>query len=487
MVIDGVKTAVSCILSTMEFLIRKYKYFEERILKSLKSNGIEHRVNASSGLWLGALVGLSAILTISKEDASYSEICLIVGLTGVGLVISCVCLYLRLSTEKVVARDFQVIYFLPAIVTSMLYLLIANKGLLASVTWGLSVASLGTWGVLQMLSTFPRCFTIGEATAAMHGCVLFLMSAVTNLPLRYHLPPIHNDDIATVVLQIVMLYVISVCLICGYFPMFRSTTNFYTMTITLLLIVFLPLMYVILDQNALAWMVFFIFSKSSKVVLVGYWAICLALAAVVIVYQVLLNFRATTSTRKLFHLLTVFVYVPGLIYERTLLYLASGIIMGLFVFLELMRCLKTPPFGRALQQGYSVLVDEKDSSISLTPLYLFCGLSFPLWMPTNNLPLLTLLSGVVTIGIGDTAASFVGSKWGSHKWANLDKSIEGTTACILSQVGLISVLAFLGYVDCGWLFLRSLLSSVALSFVEARTNQVDNLALPLLMYVCLMV
>lgn len=48
----------------------------------------------------------------------------------------------------------------------------------------------------------------------------------------------------------------------------------------------------------------------------------------------LLNFRATTSTRKLFHLLTVLVYVPGLLYERTLLYLASGIIMGLFVFLE---------------------------------------------------------------------------------------------------------------------------------------------------------
>lgn len=86
-------------------------------------------VNASSGLWLGALIGLSAILTILKEDASYSEICLVVGLTGIGLVISCVCLYLKLSTEKVVARDFQVIYFLPAIVTSMLYLLIANKGI----------------------------------------------------------------------------------------------------------------------------------------------------------------------------------------------------------------------------------------------------------------------------------------------------------------------------------------------------------------------
>lgn len=36
----------------------------------------------------------------------------------------------------------------------------------------------------------------------------------------------------------------------------------------------------------------------------------------------------------MFHLLAVLVYIPGLIYERILLYLASGIILGLFVFLE---------------------------------------------------------------------------------------------------------------------------------------------------------
>lgn len=71
-----------------------------------------------------------------------------------------------------------------------------------SVIWGLGVGSLGTWGVLQLMSMFPCCFTIGEATATVHGCILFLMSAVTNLPLRYHLPPIHDDDIVTVILQV---------------------------------------------------------------------------------------------------------------------------------------------------------------------------------------------------------------------------------------------------------------------------------------------
>ncbi|XP_076231770.1 dolichol kinase [Calliopsis andreniformis] len=471
----------------MESLLTKYENLEEKILKNLKNNGIEHRIKASSGLWLGTLVGLSAVLTILKEDTSYSEICLIVGVTGIGLLICCACLYWRLSTEKIAIKDFQVIYFLPAIVTSMLYLLIANKGLLVSVTWGLSVGSLGTWGTVQLMSTFPQCFTIGEVTTVMHGCILFLMSVVTNLPLRYHLPPIHNDDIATVLLQIAILYVMSLCLICGYFPIFRSTINFYIMMTTLLFLIFLPLLYVILDQNPLIWMLYFIFNKASKTILFGYWAICLSLGVTVVVYQILLNYKATTSTRKILHILAVLVYVPGLLYERTLLYLASGMIMGLFVFLELIRYLRLPPFGEALQQGFFIFVDEKDNLISLTPLYLVCGLSFPLWMPTNNLPLLTFLSGILTVGIGDTAASVVGSKWGSHKWTNSTKSLEGTVACILSQIVLICGLAFIGFISSGWLFLRSLLLSVALSFVEAQTDQVDNLALPLLMYVCLSV
>ncbi|XP_029052292.2 dolichol kinase [Osmia bicornis bicornis] len=471
----------------METFTKKYLHLEEKILQSLKNNGIECRAKANSGLWLGTLVGLSAFLTILKEDNSYSEICLIVGLTGIGLVISSICLYIKLSTKMVTVRDFQVIYFLPAIVTSMLYLLIANKGLLVSVIWGLGAGSLGTWGVLQLMSMFPRCFTIGEATATMHGCILFLMSAVTNLPLRYHLPPIHDDDIVTVILQVAMLYVMAICLISSCLPMFQSTINFYIMTITLLLIVVLPVMHIILDQNPIVWMFYFIFNKTSKIILIGYWAVCLLLGVAVVAYQILLNNQATTSIRKMFHLLAVLVYVPGLIYEHILLYFASGVVMGLFLFLELLRYLRIPPLGEILQQGFSVFADEKDHLISLTPLYLFCGLSFPLWMPTSNLPLLVLLSGILSVGIGDTAASFVGYKWGTHKWRNSDKSIEGTIACILSQVGFICLLAFMGYIDSGWLLLRSLWSSVVLSLIEAQTNQVDNLALPLLMYACLMV
>lgn len=87
-----------------------------------------YRPKASTGLWLGALVGLSAAVTILKEENSYSEICLFVGTTGFSLVLCSICLYLRLSMQQVTAKDFHVIYFLPAIVMSI-YLLAANRGM----------------------------------------------------------------------------------------------------------------------------------------------------------------------------------------------------------------------------------------------------------------------------------------------------------------------------------------------------------------------
>ncbi|XP_014476856.1 PREDICTED: dolichol kinase isoform X2 [Dinoponera quadriceps] len=459
----------------METLIVHYDRFEKKILQNVERNGIKHRPKTNTGLWLGILVGLSAAVTILKEENSYSEICLFVGTTGFSLVLCSFCLYARLSMQRVAAKDFHVIYFLPAIVTSILYLFAANRGLLTSVTWGLTVGSLGTWGVLQLMSAFPYCFTMGEATAIMHSFILFSMSAVTNLPLRYHLPPIHDNDISTALLQVGILYVVSVCLLCGYFPVLRSTKYFYLITVGLLCFVTLPILYIILDQNPVMWIISFVFSSHKRIALVVYWAVCVVLSIFIITYQISSKSRATSSTRKIFHILAMFVYIPGMICDISMLYLASGVIFALLMGIELIRLLKVPPLGKVLQDGFVVFADEKDFMLSLTPLYLMSGLSFPLWMPTSNLTFLALMSGVLTVGVGDTAASFVGGKWGSHKWVDTDKTIEGTVACVFSQVCVILALTCCGFIDGYWLLLRSVLAAVAISLIEARTNQLLNI------------
>lgn len=65
-----------------------------------------------------------------------------------------------------------------------------------------------------------------------------------------------------------------------------------------------------------------------------YWVICSAIAVVAVVLQVSGNKKASTIVRKIFHLLAVSVFVPGLIYRPCLLYLASGIVLGIFIALE---------------------------------------------------------------------------------------------------------------------------------------------------------
>lgn len=137
---------------------------------------------------------------------------------------------------------------------------------------------------------------------------------------------------------------------------------------------------------------------------------------------------------------------------------------------QVIRILSIGPLGQHLQNGFIVFSDEKDAGLlALTPIYLLIGFSLPLWLHpapcdiTNSagFNLLPLMSGILTIGVGDTAAATVGTLYGRHKWPgnvlikeNLfwltfaclgtKKSFEGTIACIISQSLVVAVLLYFG-------------------------------------------
>ena len=95
---------------------------------------------------------------------------------------------------------------------------------------------------------------------------------------------------------------------------------------------------------------------------------------------------------------------------------------------------------------------------------------------------LILLSGVLSIGIGDSAASIIGSRIGHTKWPySQSKSVEGTIASIIFQILFLQLLFLIKVLEyqSGWgVFVPVILTAL----LEAHTTQVDNIVLPLTMY-----
>ena len=98
-----------------------------------------------------------------------------------------------------------------------------------------------------------------------------------------------------------------------------------------------------------------------------------------------------------------------------------------------------------------------------------------------------LLSGVLSVGIGDTAASVIGYRYGKHKWRGSIKSIEGTVACIIAQVVFLIIMGLNTLQINQMKMIGAGIAIVANSFIETMTDQVDNLILPLITFIILAV
>ncbi|KAG5885892.1 hypothetical protein JTB14_019151 [Gonioctena quinquepunctata] len=459
-------------------------------------NNMKVRPDADEGIWVLFLLPLSIIISTLKHPIISTPTYKLASLVCMGMVFTSIVIsFHNFKNQKL--KVFSIWTLLASATTSVLFFICLHKGLIFSLISGAFCTFLYLQTYKFILEKFKECFSLGEAGIVGQATTLMVYFTILNI-LNHSTraePFKSNMQISTLIIQLGLLGIAVIAWL-SYFFSLNGVKSFYFMACLVISFVILLPLHILLKGSPVLWIIYQMFDDWSMIKLMVYWVFCSVIAVLAIRKQIFYGEKATTSTRKIFHLLAVVVYIPGLLYRCSFLYLASGVVGGIFCVLEIMRILRMPPLGDQLHNGFEVFNDEKDSgNLALTPIYLLVGCSLPIWIhpspcdvtDSSTFTLIPLLSGLLSIGVGDTAASIVGSHYGRHFWGGSKKTIEGTVGCVLAQVGLVYLLVTFGYLPTLSLeqSARIYLSIFVNSFVEAKTTQVDNLVLPLVTYIML--
>lgn len=359
---------------------------------------------------------------------------------------------------------------------------------------------------LILLYLLPRCFTPGEALLILGGISFIINQLIKRSlvsggnanadPLPFFLP--------VAVLGFVLLGIFFTVL----FMFMESETwaaslFFHMMTAVLGLGLLVPWLSMLTQHHPVTWLLEFITQSNTRLWLIGFWVALVLLAAAVVMHQnshrsgSSKKHQASTTVRKYFHLLTVLTFAPGLALDRPLLHLAAVGCLSAFLFLEFIRYFRIRPLGSPLRRLLTLFLDERDSGpLILTHIYLLLGVALPIWLlPGPCIPKgglggasgLVPYAGVLAVGVGDTVASVFGSTVGEIRWPGTKKTFEGTASSVFAQI--IAVVIFLiadSSINLNASYSWVVGSITMVAMLEAYTSQIDNLLLPLYLYILLL-
>ncbi|KAF9484335.1 hypothetical protein BDN70DRAFT_910722 [Pholiota conissans] len=184
------------------------------------------------------------------------------------------------------------------------------------------------------------------------------------------------------------------------------------------------------------------------------------------------------ARRKFFHGLAVVMFVPGVAVDPAFTHLSFSAAFSLFTFAEYVRYFAIYPFGASLHLFMNEFLDHRDSGTAiLSHFYLLTGCAGSLWLEGPSK--LLQFTGILTLGLGDAAASIVGRRIGAHRWSpTTSKTLEGSLAFVFSILTATFFLRFASVVES--FATARYVSVVAISaLLEALSDQNDNLTLPL--------
>nr|XP_014718990.2 dolichol kinase [Equus asinus] len=357
-----------------------------------------------------------------------------------------------------------------------------------------------------LLYLLPRCFTPGEALLVLGG-----ISFMLNQLIRRSLTVVESQGdpvdfflLVVVVGMVLMGVFFSTLFVFMDSGTWASSIFFHLMTCVLALGVVLPWLHRLIHRNPLLWLLQFLFQTNTRIYLLAYWTLLATLACLVVLYQNAKRssseskkHQAPTIARKYFHFIVVATYIPGIVFDRSLLYVAATVCLAVFLFLEYVRYFRIKPLGHTLRSLLSLFLDERDSGpLILTHIYLLLGMSLPIWLvprpctqkgSLGGARALVPYAGVLAVGVGDTVASIFGSTMGEIRWPGTKKTFEGTMTSIFAQIISVAlILIFDSGVDLNYSYAWILGSISIVSLLEAYTTQIDNLLLPLYLLILLM-
>ena len=157
-------------------------------------------------------------------------------------------------------------------------------------------------------------------------------------------------------------------------------------------------------------------NRSMALLLVFTWSLLVLSSVAVVALYTSRGWVVTTGTRKLFHVAIVLVFTSGLQHCHLLLLVSSYAALALMLGLEWLRVTElVPAVSSFLTQRLRPFLDSKDSGrLILTNIYLLVGLSLPLWTDPGPVSMfasssLNLYSGLISVGVADTAAAVIGT------------------------------------------------------------------------------
>jgi len=208
-----------------------------------------------------------------------------------------------------------------------------------------------------------------------------------------------------------------------------------------------------------------------RIGLIVYWGLCVIIG-VGTVHLIEKHCRLSKIIlRKLYHVLIILIVIPGYYVDNLLTLFAIQIALQGMITIEILRS-----GGRldSVTDFFRRFIDKRDAGDAiLTHIYLLAGCGLTLYIDYFTGKGGALI-GCITIGIGDAAASIIGSTCGEYKLPNSDKTYEGTAASIS-----LSILALL---LLNMTSISHICAIVAASIYEAYTEQIDNLVVPLFGY-----